>query len=242
MIPDPAKIDVLAGGMILAAVIMLGAGLGGYGLRHDAQKVVVVASATDKVARIRERNLPNITLTDHTGRAVRFYDDLVRGRVVAINFMYASCSKTCELSSQNMARLQSELAERLGRDVSMYSISLDPERDTPQALAAYREKQGARPGWTFLAPATQADVADLRRKLGVYEIDAELDADLSSHTGMIVLGNEPIGRWTMIPSLVHPIRIRQALERVIFPPSRWVGGEALIGEVPREDNDVASRR
>lgn len=192
----------------------------------------------DRVAMIRQAHLPNIVLTDHEGRSVHFYDDLVRGRVVAINFMYASCSKTCELSSQNMSRLQDLLGTRLGRDVYLYSISLDPEHDGPKALNAYREKQGAKAGWTFLAPASAADATLLRRKLGVYELDPVIDADLSSHTGMIVAGNEPHARWTMIPSLVHPVRIAQALERLMLPPDRWPRGEAAVDAVPREDREA----
>ena len=194
----------------------------------------------DRAQMIRDAHLPNIVLTDHEGRRVRFYDDLVRGRVVAINFMYASCSKTCELSSQNLARTQDLLGARLGRDVHLYSISLDPEHDGPEALRAYREKQGAKAGWTFLSPASVADVTLLRRKLGVYEPDAAIDADRTSHTGMIVAGNEPHARWTMIPSLVHPVRIAQALERLILPPHQWPRGDAIIDAVPREDRETGA--
>ena len=193
-----------------------------------------------RVDLIRERHLPDIALTDQDGRKVHFYDDVVAGKVVAINFMYASCTKTCEISSQNMARLQDELKGRT--DVAMYSISLDPEHDSPAAIKAYREKHGARAGWTFLTASSVADLTLLRRKLGVYEPDPILDTDLSKHTGMVVLGNEPKGRWTMVPSLVHPIRIRQAIDRLILPPEQWPRGQAAVEEVPREDSAVSLRR
>jgi protein SCO1 len=196
------------------------------------------AALSSKVEMIRKRHLPNLGLTDHEGHKQDFYNDLVRGKVVVINFMYAACSKTCEIASQNMARLQEELGDRLGRDVSMYSVSLDVDHDTPAALAAYRSKLGAKEGWTFLLPQTAADAAYLRRKLGVYEADPVLDGQLSAHTGMVVVGNEPRGRWTTIPSLVHPIRLRQAVERMMLQPEEWVRGEALVQEVPREDRDA----
>ena len=195
----------------------------------------------NRVDQIRERHLPDTRFTDHTGRTQRFYSDLVRGKVVAINFMYAACSKFCELASQNMARLQDELGDRLGRQVELYSISLDPENDTPEALRAYRDKHGAKLGWTFLTAASAAEVAALRRKLGVYEPDPALDEDMTRHTGMVILGNERSGRWTMVPSLAHPIRIRQALERVIAPPEQWPRGEAVINEVPREDSTASEK-
>jgi protein SCO1 len=208
--------------------------------RGSAPPPDAATALTDRLDRIRNR-LPNIALHDHTGRAVRFHD-LIAGRRVAINFMYASCSKTCEVSSQNLSRLQIALGERLGRDVMMYSISLDPDRDTWQALATYREKQGAMPGWTFLLPESTADVTVLRRALGVFEPDEALDGDLSSHTGMLVLGNETTGRWSMVPSLLHPIRLRQSIERMILPPSQWASGSAVVSEVPREDSDTSLRR
>ena len=204
---------------------------------------VITSSAQPprRVDQIRQRHLPDLRLTDHTGRELHFYRDMVRGKVVAINFMYASCSRLCELASQNMARLQDELGDRLGHDAVLYSISLDPEHDTPAALAAYREQHGARPGWLFLTAASLAEVTDLRRKLGVFDPDPERDSDLSSHTNMVILGNERIGRWTMMPALAHPVRLRQALDRVILPPEQWPRGEAVVQAVPRQDS-LASLR
>ena len=191
------------------------------------------AALATRAAQIRDRHLPDILLTDHLGQPRRFYSDLVQGKVIAISFMYAACSKLCELSSQNMARLQDELGERFGRDVQLYSISLDPLNDTPESLRAYREQHGGKPGWTFLTVADPTELTLFRRKLGVYDPDPEADADLTQHTGMIVLGNERTARWSKIPALVHPIRIRQAVERILLPPEQWPRGQRLIDEVPR---------
>ena len=223
---------------------------GGIGLALSASYVSGVYRPTGPVQtagsrradQIREQHLPETLLTDHTGRTVRFYSDLVRGKVVAINFMYTACSNYCELSSQNVSRLQAELGKRLGRDVSLYSISLDPVNDTAEALRAYRDAHGAKPGWTFLSGASVADITNLRRKLGVYEVDPVLDEDMTQHTGMVLLGNEPTGRWTMVPALVNPIRIRQALERVLLPAGQWPGGAAVVNEVPREYSTVSEKR
>ncbi len=225
---------------MLAAIGIVALGLGA--LETGTAKSGAAGAPPNRIDQIRDHHLPNMLLTDHTGRPRRFYDHLVAGRTVAINFMYASCSKTCGLSSQNMARLQDELGARLGRDVFLYSISLDPEHDSPEALTAFREKQGAKPGWTFLVPGSAADAALLRRQLGVYEPEAEKESDLSNHTGMIVMGNEPKGRWTMAPSLIHPIRLRQALERILLPPNQWARGVALVDALPREERDTGLER
>ena len=74
---------------------------------------------------------------------------------------------------------------------------------------------------------------------GAYELDPLVDADRTQHTGLVILGNEPKGRWKAIAALSKPIRIRQAIERTILPPSRWPIGEAVVHEAPYEENDSA---
>ncbi|WP_293005926.1 SCO family protein [Nitrosomonas sp.] len=83
---------------------------------------------------------PNVTLYTHDGEAVKFYDDLIRDKVVAINMMYSQCSGICPKSTANLREVRNILGERAGRDVFMYSITLDPERDTPRLLKQYAER------------------------------------------------------------------------------------------------------
>jgi protein SCO1/2 len=191
-------------------------------------------SPPDRVAVIRERNLLNIPLTTHEGRSVRFYDDLVKGRVVAINFMFTTCGDSCPIATANLVQVQRALGDRAGRDVTFLSISLDPDRDTPEVLRTYARAFGVGPGWSFLT-GKRADVERLRRALGVRDADARLDADRDQHVGLVVLGNEPRGRWKAIPALAKPVRIRQAIERTILPPSRWSTGLAVVNEGPYEE-------
>src|SRR5436190_17155902 len=82
---------------------------------------------------------PNIELTTHEQKHVHFFDDLVKGKVVMINFIYTSCPDSCPLETARLAEVQDILGERVGRDVFMYSISIDPARDTPEKLAQYAE-------------------------------------------------------------------------------------------------------
>src|SRR5262245_3462309 len=194
----------------------------------------------DRVALIRDQHLPNIELTTHEGRKVRFYDDLVKGKVVAINFMFATCRKACPAATQNLVEVQDALGDRLGRDVTLLSISLDPERDTPEVLRGYAEAHGARPGWYFLT-GRRDDIELLRRKLGAYELDPVLDADKTQHAGIVILGNEPRGRWKAISALSNPVRIRQAIERTILPVTEWPTGEAVVNEVPYQESEASKR-
>ncbi|HEX7891533.1 MAG TPA: SCO family protein [Ramlibacter sp.] len=166
--------------------------------------------------------VPDVPLVTHEGKAVRFHTDLVRGRIVFINMMYAQCTNRCPPMTQNLKQLHALLGERMGRDIFMHSISLQPEFDRPQDLRAYMKQQGADlPGWTFLTGA-KADVEKLRWALGFYDRDPVLDGDITQHTGLLRIGNDALDRWSMSPALMKPERL---LERLmgIDPVSRALG-------------------
>ncbi len=186
---------------------------------------------------IQQEHLPNTRLTTHEGRSVRFYDDLVKGKVVAINFMFTSCRIACPVTTPKLVEVQKLLGERAGRDLTFLSITLDPEHDTPKVLDAYAKAYGAGPGWYFLT-GKQNDIERLRRKLGVYDRDPVVDADRTKHAGILVLGNEPSGRWKAVATLSKPVRIRQAIERTILPPSQWPTGAAVVNEAPYVVRDI----
>ncbi len=89
---------------------------------------------------------PNVPLVTHEGKKVRFFDDLIKDKVVMINFIYTSCPDTCPLETARLAQVEKILGDRVGRDVFMYSISIDPERDTPEVLKAYAQRYQAGAG------------------------------------------------------------------------------------------------
>src|SRR5262245_27941853 len=99
---------------------------------------------------IRERYFPNIELHTQEGRTVHLYDDLIKDKIMIINFMYATCDKICPRIVTNLVAVQRLLGKRVGRDVFFYSFTLDPQHDTPRVLKAYAAMHGVGPGWTFL--------------------------------------------------------------------------------------------
>ena len=111
--------------------------------------------------RLAERSFPNVTLTTHEGKKVRFYDDLVKDKIVIINFMYVKCQGSCPGTTANLVKVQKLLGDRVGKDIFMYSITLKPEEDTPEKLAAYAKAYKVGPGWQFLTGNPQ-DVELLR--------------------------------------------------------------------------------
>lgn len=166
--------------------------------------------------RIRELHFPNLWLTTHEGRKVRFYDDLLKDKLVLINFMYVRCDGVCTGITANLARLQKLFGSRLGQDIFMYSFTLKPEEDTPAVLRRYAQAFKVRKGWSFLT-GTPADMELLRRKLGFTDPDPILDADKSSHIGNVRYGNEPLQLWGSMPGLSKPAWMAEAINWVDIP-------------------------
>lgn len=151
----------------------------------------------------RANYFPNYLLRTHEGKTVRFYDDLIAGKTVLINMMYTVCTGKCPGTTENLVKVQQMLGERVGRDIHMYSISLDPEQDSPAMLKNYVEAYGVQPGWTYLT-GDKDDIETLRLKLGFRDPDPKLDKDRSNHAGVVVYGNEAIDRWAACPGLAKP--------------------------------------
>jgi protein SCO1/2 len=173
-----------------------------FGSGPAAAPLSAVARQTIPSAReaIRARYFPNVALRTHDDRVVRFYDDLIKDKVVVINFMYATCEGVCPGITANLAKVQQLLGDRIGRDIFMYSITLKPEQDSPAALRDYVAMHNVGPGWLFLT-GEPPDVELLRRKLGFVNPDPRLDADSAEHIGNIRYGNEPRQVWAACPGL-----------------------------------------
>jgi protein SCO1/2 len=157
------------------------------------------------------RAFPGVELTTHEGRAVRFYDDLLRDRGAIVNFMYTSCLDRCPLATHNLAQVRALLGDRVGRDLVMLSITVDPARDTPEALARFAAAHGAGAGWQFLT-GTRASLEAVQRSLGIGGASA---AERDLHTDMLVVGHEARGRWARIDALAPPARIAAFVRRIV---------------------------
>jgi protein SCO1 len=151
----------------------------------------------------RANYFPNSLVQTHDGKNLRFYDDLVQGKVVVFNMMYTVCTGICPGNTANLRAVQQALGKRLGKDIHMVSMTLQPQFDTPSALRDYVKRYEIGPGWTFIT-GKPAEMELIRRKLGFYNPDPALDAQLANHTGMVRIGNEKLDRWFMMPALSRP--------------------------------------
>jgi protein SCO1 len=153
---------------------------------------------------------PNALVENQDGKRMRFYDDVVRGRRVAFNMMYTACSGICPGNTANLLRVQEMLGARLGTEVFMVSLTLQPEFDRPAALKEYVKRYGIKPGWSFLT-GDPKEMDLIRRRLGFYDTDPVVDSDIGQHTGMVRIGNETLDRWCMVPALASPKQIARAM-------------------------------
>jgi protein SCO1 len=160
--------------------------------------LLTIASAeAGGVKRWGEGYFPNSTVYDQNGTALRFYDDVIRNKIVLVSFIYAKCHDLCPLTTARLAEVRHRLGDVVGRDVFFVSISIDPENDTPAVLKAFAEPFDAGPGWLFLTGAS-ADINQIRKKFG------ELSSDKSDHMAEVVLGNDRTGEWARDSAMTDP--------------------------------------
>ncbi len=144
---------------------------------------------------------PNVPLTTQDGATVHFYDDLLKGKAVAINLIYTQCKDECPLETARLVQVQRLLGDRVGKDIFFYSISIDPKRDTPEVLKAYAEKFHVGPGWLFLT-GKEEDIKLVARKLGLSRRGDAADRD--GHSAILMIGDEAAGQWMRNSAVDNP--------------------------------------
>jgi protein SCO1 len=168
---------------------------------------------------IRERHFPNVQLITHQGKKILFYDHLIKDRKVIINFMFTGCTKGCPLVTANLVKVQRMLNDRIGRDLHMYSITLDPEVDTPGQLWRFAAKHQVGVGWLFLT-GKSSHIELLRRSLGFVQLNPLRDADKTNHIGVIRFGTEACMRWAACPALAPADWIATSILSEIDSPAK----------------------
>jgi len=142
----------------------------------------------------------NSELVTQNEKTVRFYDDILKDKVVLINFIYTDCKHACPLNSQTFSVIQNLLADKMESRVRLISISVDPENDTPATLREFSEKFIPGPGWKFLT-GKKENIEAVMRKLGPY------NPDIEGHSPLFIMGNVKTGHWRRMRGNVSPENI-----------------------------------
>jgi len=152
--------------------------------------------------------IPDVEVLDQEGNALHFYSDLIKGKTVAINFIFTNCTTICPPLAATFARVQKEMGDKVGKDVHFISISVDPLTDTPERLKAWGAKFKAGAGWTFITGNKQ-EMDKLLYALGASVSRRE------DHTPSVIIGNDVKGVWTRTYGLAKTSLMAGLIQDVI---------------------------
>lgn len=192
----------------LAAALALGAAAGAAAVpQHEHhQSLPAPAAPQPQAPEVVGLEVPDVPVLDQEGRSVHFYSDLVKGRGVAVNFIFTNCTTICPPLAATFGKLRQLLGERAGRDVHLISISVDPTTDTPERLKAWSQKFGAGAGWTLVTGARE-DITRLLKALGAYT------ASPNDHPPLVLIANSR-GQWTRAYGLAAPAKLAAAIDEM----------------------------
>jgi cytochrome oxidase Cu insertion factor (SCO1/SenC/PrrC family) len=156
----------------------------------------------------RKMVIPDVEVLDQNGNALHFYSDLIKGKTVAINFIFTNCTTICPPLAATFARVQKDLGDKTGRDVHFISISVDPLTDTPERLKAWGAKFKAGDGWTFVT----GDKQEIEKLL--YALGASVSRR-EDHTPTVIVGNDLKGVWTRTYGLARSAQMEGLIMDVI---------------------------
>src|ERR1700721_2650999 len=202
----------LLGGTALTPFAVAAGSLSGAGSKATGRSEATPSELARR--RIQRLHLPNVPLITHEGKPVMFYDDLVKGKVVTLNFFCAKCDEIWPRVTANLAKVQKLLGADLGTKIFMYSFTLKPEEDDPEAIRRYRQMFNAKPGWTFLTGKSE-DMEKIRRGIGFSYPDPAIDQDKTQHIGNLRYGNEPLMLWGACPGMAHPRFVAESISWMI---------------------------
>lgn len=154
------------------------------------------------------RYFTDVELINQNGEKMKFYTDLLRDKVVIINSFFATCQGSCLPLNRNLEKVQQALGDRLGKDVFILSISVDPTVDTPPNLKEYAKKLNAKPGWYFLT-GTKENVDFALKKIGQFVPEKQ------DHLNIFIIGNERTGLWKKAFGLAKSEELIKVVESVV---------------------------
>jgi protein SCO1 len=186
-------------------------------------------------------SIPDVPLVDQDGHPVRFYTDLVKGKVVAVNFIFTTCTTVCPPMGATFGKLRSLLGDRAGRDVHLISVSVDPRTDTPERMKAWAARFGAGPGWTLVTGEPER-VTELLKALGAYV------ASPADHTPLVLVGNEARGTWSRAYGLAPPAQLVKMIDaetgsaEATEETELQQAAHRYFGDIPLVDQNGETRR
>jgi len=171
---------------------------------HDHSHMSNTAEASSPA----QKYFTDVELINQDGKKVHFYSDVLKGKTVIVNAFFTSCTSVCPPMNRNMEKIQEALGDRVGRDVFLVSMTVDPETDTPARMKEYAKKFHAGPGWLFLT-GKKENLDWALYKLGQYVENKD------DHQTVLIIGNEPTGLWKKAFGMANVAELVQVVESVV---------------------------
>lgn len=226
-----ARLRQLCCWLFAALAVAAGAMIGASSFAHESQ-VAAGASQSQPLA----LSIPDVQVLDQNGRQLDFYRDLVKGKTVAINFIFTSCEAVCPITTAVMRDAQAQVAAKTG--VQFISISVDPEIDRPAVLGRYAARHQAQPGWTFVT----GDRAQIETLLKAFGVSTSAKND---HTPLVFIGNDRVAEWTRISGFAPASQLAQLVDRADAKgrakPAPAEATAAAVAPGTRSDSDDGAR-
>lgn len=179
--------------------------------RDDAKSDAGLPGLKGKTIQVgaETKTLPDLVLLDQDGRRVRFYSDLIKDKVVLISFFYTSCNDICLAQGEVFSKLQDELGDRLGKEVFLLSVTIDPETDTPGRLKKWGEQHGLKSGWTLLT----GSIEEMGKLVG--HLTGNPLGRIDLHSAFIYAGDDRRNVWTTAYGLSAPAELVKRIDELI---------------------------
>lgn len=154
-----------------------------------------------------QKYFTDVELLNQNGQTVRFYSDLMKGHTVVIISFFTSCTAICPPMTATLRKIQQLLGDRVGKDIYLISISVDPTIDTPERLLQYSQKFHVGPGWFFIT-GKKENLEVALKKLGQQVVDR------NEHSSTMIIGNVTTGLWKKAYALSKPAELVKIIEEV----------------------------
>jgi protein SCO1/2 len=174
-------------------------------LQADILSEAALAAESADQSMSRGVILPTVLLVDQDHRAQRL-DRLLEGRTVVIAFVFTSCKTSCSILSTIMAQVEKTVLDRLGPELMLVSLTVDPAQDTPEQLKRYAERFATTPHWVWLT----GSVPDVKQALRAFSIPVLGKPE--DHPPVIMAGNVRTGKWRRWVGIPDPQIIAQAAQ------------------------------
>lgn len=152
--------------------------------------------------------IPDVKVLTDQGKNVRLFSDLIKNKVVLLSFFYTTCTNVCPVQAEVLSKVQAEFGPRMGHDVFLISISMNPEVDAAHKLKHWARTFGVRKGWTLVS----SNSAEMRKM--IQDFTGNSPGPRESHYSIVFIGNDRSERWLAANGTTGPAELIKLINLV----------------------------